>query len=148
MLCACRRASTRIFRTKRLSLRPMLSVARCTQYMIFWSHTVENIRRVILPWTGFDLWETRGYNSFCNRCTIMTRQISSHVLLKQKNSPPATKWSPIMTCKPSVSKDAVSISKWRLTSGTCHSRLPTTATAISLGFRQGEGETEQSFSTM
>lgn len=148
MLCTCLRASTRIVRIKRLSLRPMLPVARCTQYTILWSPTVENIRRIILPWTGFGLWETRGYNTFCNRCTIMTWQISCHVLLKQKNSPPATKWSPIMTYKPSVSKDAVSISKWRLTSGTCHSRLPATATAISLGFQQGEGETVQSFSTM
>jgi len=78
----------------------------------------------------------------------MTRQISCQVLLKQKNSPPATKWFPIMTCKPLVFKDAVSISKWRLTSETCHSRLPATATAISFGFQQGEGETEQSFSTM
>jgi hypothetical protein len=124
----------------------MLPVAQSTQYMILWSPTVENVRLVIVPFTGFDLWETLDFNSFRKSCTIMTRQISSAA--KTKEFATRNKVIPIMTCKPSVFKDAVSISKLRLTSGTCHSRLPATATAIGFGFQQGEGETEQSFSTM
>lgn len=106
-----------------LTHRHMLPVARPIQYTTLGSAIVVSIRRVTLLWNGLDIWERRGFSSFRYRCTIMTRQISCQVPLKQKNSRPATKCSSIMMSKPLVFKDVVSISKWRFTSGTWHLRF-------------------------